>query len=160
MVAAYIPVSSTAFAVVDLEDVPAVLEVRTWGLDKDGYAQGYHPKLKRKVSMHKLVCDAKLVDHANRDRLDNRRTNLRASDHQRNQLNRPARLKNQCGYKGVYFSKKNQNWVAQLELFSRKIHVGVYVTVEDAARAYDRAMFEWAGNYGTYNFPNEVNNGA
>ena len=152
---AYIPVSDTCLAVVDLDDVPKLLDVNTrWCVSGPGYA---HARLSKKgnVLMHKVVCGAALVDHKNGDVLDNRSDNLRPSDKQRNALNRPRDSNNTSGYKGVSFHKPTGKWRASLYI-GEAIHLGLYATAIEAAKAYDKAMFEWAGPYGAYNFPEEL----
>jgi HNH endonuclease len=58
------------------------------------------------------------IDHINRDRADNRITNLRLADRQQNQQNRKAL--------GVSYLKRDDVWVAYIALDYKKYHLGRY----------------------------------
>ena len=55
------------------------------------------------------------VDHKNRDRSDNRWSNLRQADGSQNQANRPARG-SASGFRGVYWAAHANCWRAELTL--------------------------------------------
>lgn len=101
--------------------------------------------------MHKVICSADVVDHIDNDPLHNTKQNLRASTKQRNALNRGRDKNNASGYKGVSFNRLRKKWSAHLHAGST-VYIGLYATAIEAALAYDRAMTEWAGKYGQYNF--------
>ena len=56
------------------------------------------------------------VDHINRDKKDNRLSNLRNVDHSTNMRNRPASRNNTSGHKHISWSKSLQRWVVQLNV--------------------------------------------
>lgn len=72
-----------------------------------------------------------VVDHINGDTLDNRRSNLRIVDRASNQRNRKFNHVNKTGYRGVR-KRNNGKWAAL-------IHLGEFVTPEQAAMAYREA---------------------
>lgn len=78
------------------------------------------------------------VDHINRDRADNRWTNLRPASSSQNKANRGLQRNNASGHRGVYWHGQNHNWVAEGKVLGRKIHLGVFDRLEDAARAAER----------------------
>lgn len=112
------------------------LELRNWCVNKStGYAVGRING--RSAQLHRLIMDAKpgqYVDHINRDRLDNRRTNLRFSSQSLNAANRAKRQNTLNTFKGVYPSANGERWVVK---FCDR-YCGTYDTELDAAIAYDR----------------------
>ena len=150
---AYIPISTNEFAVVDLEDVPTILDIRKWRKVDHGYACG--TKNSRPVYMHRLVCPGQgEVDHINKDKLDNRKSNLRLTTRQQNALNGSRRSESE--FVGV--TLKKGRWQAYMVVDSQYIYIGNFSKPEAAARARDTAMREWAGVCAIYNFK-EVNCG-
>lgn len=102
--------------------------------------------------MHQLILpDVEEVDHINRHGIDNRRSNLRASDRMKNTLNR-SKLASKLALTGVDFDKRRNKYSARIYVDNFTIAVGVFDTAFEAALARDRAMTEWAGSYATYNY--------
>lgn len=101
-----------------------------------------------------LTNDSNLVvDHINRNRLDNRSSNLRICDKRQNSFNR--RCNSATGVKGVYFiTKESVPWAkykAGITLNGKSVHLGYFVTIEEAARAYDSAAKEHFGEFAYLN---------
>lgn len=131
-----IPLSNGGSAVVDQEDF-AHLSKWKWHRSQGGYARRTGWKVV--ISMHRLIttCPSGLeVDHINRDKLDNRRENLRVVNHSINQHNTPAQCDNTSGYKGVCFDKSRNRWRAATKHGGRHILIGRYATAEEADAAY------------------------
>ena len=76
--------------------------------------------------------ERKVVDHINRDKLDNRICNLRVVTHQINQFNRSST-------KGYHFDKARGKWVATIKLNYRTLFLGRFDTEKEASDAYNRA---------------------
>ena len=92
------------------------------------------------------------VDHINRDKLDNRRSNLRLVTHTQNCVNASLRVTNTSGFKGVNFYR-GKYWRAYIRVNYRHISLGFFPTAEAAARAYDEAAREHFGEFAFLNFP-------
>lgn len=104
--------------------------------------------------MHRLLLpDAPRIDHANGNGLDNQRANLRPATGSQNQINRGLDIANTSGFKGVYFHRKTELWHACLIWEGVKRSGRYHATPEEAARAYDELVRQYAGGYGRYNFP-------
>lgn len=143
---AYIPLSNTKFAVVDLEDLPKLLDY-VWCNNGNGYA-----RTTTGIYMHRLLLDAQIVDHINRNRLDNRKCNLRPSTFSKNNINR---LQTPAGrYRGVYQRTRNC-YQAKIKINGKALHLGSFKTSIEAAKVYDKAALQYHGEAAILNFPKE-----
>lgn len=68
------------------------------------------------------------LDHINRDRTDNRISNLRIADRDIQTQNRTA--------KGYNWHKHTNKWVSQIQVGGKKIHLGLFETEEEARNCY------------------------
>lgn len=140
-------------AIIDDDDVKKVLAVnRRWHYS-GGYARAY-VDYGVTASMHRVVMDAAaelVVDHINRNRLDNRRCNLRVCTERENLCNRPARLA-RSGFRGVSKTKTGR-WIAYIVHDFKNIHLGQFETAIEAASAYDAAALKFRGEFARLNFP-------
>lgn len=150
------------YAIVDDCDEAWIREY-TWHLTSPGYvATGASDALRTRygntvglVFMHRLVANAPIdldVDHINMDRLDNRRSNLRAATRSQNMANAKSRRGSRCVYKGVTRSSaSSERWRASITIDGNKIDLGSFATQEKAAVAYNRAAIEAFGNFARIN---------
>lgn len=107
------------------------------------------------VPMHSLVLEAKegfVIDHINRDPMDNRLENLRWATSSQNAANRGPRSKS--GFKGVVL--KGAKYEASIKSWKRNVYLGRYDTAEEAARAYDYYALLMYGEFAYLNYPDEV----
>lgn len=114
------------------------------------------------VPMHvmvKRVPKGFLVEHKDRDGLNNQKTNLRKATNSQNQANIPKRTNRpmQSRYKGVSWGCGKDSWRARVTRNGKKHSLGTFRTEEDAARAYDAAALRMFGEFAFLNFPTEVN---
>lgn len=107
-------------AIIDDEDYELVSKYK-WHFDGRYAAH----KGRKKIYMHRLIMGKSPldVDHINRDKLDNRRKNLRFCTRSQNLLNKKV--------KGVYSSKLHSNWEVRVgskyygQFASRKEALGI-----------------------------------
>lgn len=95
----------------------------------------------KKSYLHRLITNAKngvVVDHKNRDTLDNRKSNLQVCTHQEN-LRNQKRKENKSGHTGVCWNKNAKKWTAQIKHNYKKIHLGVFENLNDAVIARKNA---------------------
>ena len=85
------------------------------------------------------------LDHVNRVRHDNRLENLREATNVQNSYNKPRRVGNKSGIPGVYWTKVNRKWQAQITHYGRRIHLGYFVTMEEAAEVRRQAEITYHG---------------
>lgn len=83
------------------------------------------------------------VDHINRQRADNRLSNLRLSDAFLNKHNQGIRRTNTSGFKGV--CREGRRWTAQINAFGKMHRLGTFSSPELAAAAYDRHAEKFFG---------------
>ncbi len=91
------------------------------------------------------------VDHINLDTLDNRSVNLRVVTHQCNQINQPLQSNNTSGVSGVSYYPPRKKFRARIKIGQHDIHLGYYLTFQQAVQARDVGMECMFGEYGRYN---------
>ena len=94
--------------------------------------------------MHRAIIEAppnRQTDHINRDRLDNRKGNLRLATNRKNQQNR----KDQSAHGVGVCRAQSGRFQAMMWLGGRNRYLGTFDTAELAAAAYQRAA-DSAGN--------------
>lgn len=151
-----IPLTRGLVAIVDDEDYAPLAQyrwriLRTHGLS---YAIRGGSKGKEAILMHREILGARpglQVDHANRNGLDNRRINLRLANQTQNNANSRLTYRNKSGYKGVHWSRQKAAWHAELRVDGRKIHLGFFDTLDQAARTYDEAAVTHFGEFARTN---------
>lgn len=136
----------------DAENVDLVSSYQ-WAVGIHGYVTSGAGK--RQILLHRLVAGAGngcIVDHVNRNKLDNRRSNLRICTCQQNMFNREQQANNQSGYKGVCQTKDGL-WQVQIQYCGRAVYLGRYGDALSAAMAYDMAAKRLFGEYAFLNLP-------
>lgn len=123
----------------DLEDWEK-LKNHGWRLGDTGYAQcGIDNKT---TKFHIKIMGRRkglVIDHINRNRLDNRRCNLRFVTQEVNTLNRSVQSNNKCGVKGVSKHKGTGLWEAIITVKGKQYHLGLHKTIQEAEKARKEA---------------------
>jgi hypothetical protein len=88
-----------------------------------------------------------LVDHQNRDTLDNRRSNLRNATTFQNAWNAKCRKDSLTGIKGVSFYKDRGKWVAYVKVDRKNKYLGLFETPELAKAARDAKIASLHGEF-------------
>ena len=91
------------------------------------------------------------VDHINHVRNDNRLANLRFVTTADNHRNLSRYNKNNTGVAGVFYRKDIRKYTAQITVDGVQIYLGIFATLEEAARARKDAdiKFKYNANHGT-----------
>lgn len=120
----------------DIEDWER-LNGHYWFMNDAGYAVCETMKTGT-LRFHKLVTGTTaevIIDHINRNKLDNRKCNLRIATASVNAINRGLQSNNTTGYKGVYFDKRRRVWKAWVKVSGKLITLGSYPKKEEAIAA-------------------------
>jgi hypothetical protein len=132
-----------------------------WLLDRDGYLciSFRCPVWRRQLNIcvHRWIMNGPeglIVDHVNRDRLDNRRSNLRlVTVAQNTQNSGPKKTKGRTSsFKGVCLDKQSGKWQAQIKVKGISKYLGQFYDEADAAKAYDVAAKQVYGEFAYQNF--------
>ncbi|MFA9398372.1 MAG: HNH endonuclease [Clostridiaceae bacterium] len=117
-----------------------------------GYARRRQGKTT--IHMHRLLmnCSEGLeVDHINRNKLDNQKSNLRIVTRQQNMCNKDSYKNSSSRYKGVTWHKKDNRWDAQIRLNKQIYFIGSFEDEDVAAAAYNHYAKRFFGEYAVLN---------
>lgn len=79
------------------------------------------------------------IDHIDGNPSNNAISNLRVVDRTGNNINSAIKSNNTSGRTGVWWSKSNRRWIADIRFRGQKKHLGSFVNLEDAALARKEA---------------------
>jgi len=154
----FINISKGMKAIVD-DDNYKYLKQFSWYYSKSGYAfrrlKTFYKDKQKHLSMHREIMaedirkskNKKLVvDHINKNKLDNRKENLRLVTQSINALNCKVRKNNTSGYVGVNKTKNNGRirkdgtrafwmyWRAYVVVNNKQKHIGLFKSKEEAIK--------------------------
>lgn len=138
------------FAIVDAEDILELSLGSGWYKMNKGYAarcRKYKTELMHLIVAKRMGLDIeKEVDHINRNRLDNRRQNLRTATDSQNKFNSAMSASNTSGFTGVCRSGSFR-WRAYITIQQKQIPLGVFDRIEDAYAARKLAEKRYFGEF-------------
>lgn len=151
-----IPLTKGKVALVDDEDYERISRWK-WHYTPNGYAAHtiWSPEKKVNRGMHREVMQTPPgleTDHINGNKLDNRRENLRICTSSQNKANSGLSKMNTSGYKGVRWRESRQKWEVDIRKDGRKVFLGRFDDIIEAAKAYDLAAKAHYGEFAKLNF--------
>ena len=109
----------------------------TWHYAKNKDSKYIQTRIKGKmIKLHRYIMNINnsnlVVDHINRNPLDNRKSNLRICSYKENSFNKSIRVDNTSGIPGVSFHKINKKWRAKIKYNNLTIHLGYFEDINEA----------------------------
>ena len=92
-----------------------------------------------------------MIDHKDRNTLNNREANFRFCTKTQNAMNSKLRKDNTSGYKGVSYYKPNGKWRAYINIEGIRKSLGIFTTAFEAAKAYNNAALKYFGEFANLN---------
>ncbi len=154
-----IPLTRGKFAIVDPDDYDR-LNSHKWLYNPKTEFNGYAQRTKqvngksKTIAMHQAVCTAPagmVIDHINRNGLDNRKANLRPATAMQNSWNRRSR-RGKNRFKGVTWEKQMKKWRVIVTRDGKQIQLGFFDDEIEAAKAHDKAAKKYHGQFAMLNF--------
>lgn len=119
---------------------------RQISLDKNGY-----PRIRingRDVFVHRLIMqEDRMVDHIDRDPLNNRKKNLRYATKSQNAMNSRCRKDSKTGIRGVAYDSRRMVWRSSICKNGKVMHLGSFENVDIAIGARLQAERELFGEF-------------
>ena len=91
------------------------------------------------------------LDHIDRDRSNNRISNLRLAERIENNRNVSSAFGASSKYLGVYWSRGKSRWVANIKVGGKTRYIGAFTSEVDAALAYNEAAMRSFGEFASLN---------
>jgi len=145
--------------IIDDDDIDRVTAM-AWHIEKLSFRSGfiyfrhtYNKGPVRAVLLHRFIAgstkgDGMVVDHIDRNPLNNSKSNLRKCTKGQNNRNVAKRKTNTSGYKGVIWYKKYNKWSAQIKVNGKHHSLGYFDDPAKAYEAYCEASKKFHGEYG------------
>lgn len=142
-----------ARTIIDTEDIEKIKKYK-WYLSPMGYVG---TKLKGKaLRLPHVIMGTKPdkkypVDHKDRDKLNNCKSNFRFCSHAENLRNAGKSKNNTSGYKGVFWQKDRKKWIAQIKINNKIVYLGIFKNKVRAAITYNKAAVKYFGEFAYLN---------
>jgi len=122
-------------AIIDAEDYSLVKGYK-W---RFGYETGYATTNidGKAIALHKIITNTttQIIDHIDRNKMNNRKENLRHATKSINEINKGLRENNTSGVTGVTFSKQSNKWRARINVNKRVVFLGDFQDKKDAIKS-------------------------
>ncbi len=114
------------------------------------YIDGHPFRVHRLIFLYHYGYLPKMVDHIDGDKLNNKIENLRGCTNSENLMNAKLSKSNTSGIKGVSLNKKIGKWCASIRVNYKRLHIGSYDDINDAAEAVRIKRIELHGEFANH----------
>ena len=150
-----IPLTRGEFALIDEQDYDLISQHRWYAVKTPhSYYAATSFKHTHKIYMHRIILNPPtglMVDHVNKNGLDNRRCNIRICTRSQNGINRESKHGSLSKFKGVTWNYRDGLWYATIKKNQVTHRLGAFKNEIDAAIAYDIAALELYGDFAVLN---------
>jgi hypothetical protein len=113
---------------------------------------------RREIPLHRFILGVQdnpevMVDHIDRNPLNNRKNNLRICTASQNQMNRSRsqKCKKTSKYRGVSYDAPTKKWKVTIKLNRKSIHGGYFDNEEEAGMKYNELAIKYHGEFAVLN---------
>lgn len=131
------------------EDSFDVIKNHTWSINKNGYVisriNGIYTRMHRLIienSIGRSLNTEEYIDHKNKSKIDNRKSNLRLCSSSINQQNRAVQ-RNSTGFKGITWHKKYQKYQVRIKRNYISYHIGYFDSIDEAIKSRELSEKEY-----------------
>jgi len=150
----YILLKQGSYVIVDATDYEELMKHNWTARISPAYAVRIEKG--KNIYMHREIMQPEaglIVDHKDRNGLNNSRANLRVGTMSQNSCNRKKKQGCSSKYRGVSFFKREGKWGAAITFEGKHIFLGSFDNEIDAAKAYDAVARKYHGEFALLNFP-------
>jgi hypothetical protein len=147
-----IKLTNGMIAKIDDEDFEKV-SAYNWNYKDTGYAR---TTSRPHILMHHFIMgkiEGKVIDHIDRDKLNNQKSNLRFCSQSQNSINKDKKKKCSSKYKGVIWKERLGKWECRIKKNKKLYYLGLFENEIEAALQYNKKAIEL---YGEFAFLNDV----
>lgn len=132
---------------IDIDDINKIKPYRWSGKNESNGIYIITDTNGKKLYIQDVICDNTqkefIIDHKDRDSLNNRKNNLRHCSHSQNSMNCSIRKNNTSGVTGVCWDAENDKWIAQIRINGKGKKLGRYKNKEDAIEVREKAELKY-----------------
>lgn len=139
-----------ARTMIDICDIEKVCQIK-WRLSTWGYVEGKRKGQQKSIMIQRLIISEansnEIIDHIDRNPLNNRRYNLRIVNKSTNSLNIGLKSNNTSGVTGVSYSKNHKKWIARININKHSIILGRSSNFEEAVKLRLKGELKYCGEH-------------